>query len=299
MILRALKRALAWLRAPLNALHFALRRALRLSRGVPELVDEAKDGLFDYLPESDRSHAVDRERELWERYGLGPLRERSTRLVYRDNLYLLDALETVTRGLSPPQPGSLRAVDVGAQSWTYVVALQRFLSRWGSPGGRPLSLTGVEVDGWVVLRDLRSRHDHGVAHARSTGDDGVRYEVGDFAASKEQDLDVVTIFYPFLTRYALLQWGLPLRLYAPDRLIRRAFEALRPGGTLIVFNQTEIERNALIRLIDGLDGEIERSEAIDSRLVAYLDAAADRHATVVRRPAPGGPDPACATDGTG
>lgn len=283
MMPRPVKRVLAWLRAPLNALHFTVRRSLRLSLGVPVLVDEPKDGLFDYLPEPAVGEAYRRESELRERYELAPLRACSTRLVYRDNLYLLDALESVTSGITPPAPGSLRAVDVGSQSFTYAFALERFLSRWGGHR-RAVTLAGVEVDGWVVLRDLRSRRDHALAHVRSTGNPAVTYRVADFSVSDDRELDVVTLFYPFLTRYALLQWGLPLRLYAPERLIRRAFEALRPGGLLIVFNQTEVERNLLIRLIDGLDGEIERSEAIGSTLVTYLDETADRHATVVRRP---------------
>lgn len=278
-----LKSFLAWFRAPGNALHFAVRQTLRWSRGVPVLADEPKEGLFDYLADEHRPAALSREVVLRTRYGLDPLRQCSTRLVYRDNLYVIDALESVTRDAPPPGPGPLRALDIGSQSWTYVFGLERFLSRWGSEAPRDVALTGVEVDGWVVLRDLHSRRDHALAHVASTGNPSVTYRVEDILTTPERDLDVVTLFYPFLTRYALLQWGLPLRMLAPERIVARALSLLRPGGVLIAFNQTELERNLLVHLTDAREGEILRSEAIGSRLVSYLDAASDRHATVIRR----------------
>lgn len=277
------RRLLALLRAPLNELHFRLRRLLRWSRGVPALLDEPKDHLFDYLPPAERPAAEAREASLRARYDLSPLHGRSTRLVYRDNLYLVDALEAVTRDADAPGPGPLRALDVGSQSFTYAFGLHRFLTRWGTEAPRPVHLRGVELDGWVLLRDLRSRRDHALAHVASTGSPTVSYAVGDVLDVAERELDVVTLFYPFLTRYALLQWGLPLRFLAPERIVAHALSLLRPGGLLIVFNQTDVERDVLLHLVRAEDGDILRSEPIASRLVAYRDLAADRHATVVRR----------------
>ena len=87
-------------RSPLNAVAFGLRAALRFRRGVPQLRDETKSNLFDYLEAevadtNGRTHAERRATELAQRYGLAPLKRASTRLDYCDNLYLLDALETL------------------------------------------------------------------------------------------------------------------------------------------------------------------------------------------------------------
>ena len=38
-------------------------------------------------------------------------------------------------------------------------------------------------------------------------------------------------------------WGLPLRLFEPERLLAHVRDLLMPGGTLIVVNQGEVERD--------------------------------------------------------
>jgi hypothetical protein len=300
--------ALAFTRIPGNALSFGIRQGLRWSRGRPRLYQEDKQDLFAYLgtgPEAER--LVARAGELAERFRMGPLEALSTVSLYRKNLYLLDILEQATEGLPDfpageelpgpagrgagaapsaprPGPGRIKAVDVGSQDWHYVFGLERWLRHRGSPEGRPVSLKGIEIDGHGIYADLHSRRDYARAYAEQTGNPEASYETGDFLRSTERDCDVATIFYPFVTRYALLLWGLPMRCFAPARMIAKAAEVLRPGGWLLVFNHTAEEHGLFLRLGRAEAGlELMREGPAVSRLVDFHELVEDRRFSVWRK----------------
>lgn len=245
---------------------------------MPELPDEPKERLFAYLdgepagagllPSAprEREKAEARELELRKRYLLEPLRQRSTAAVYRKNLYLLDILERAAEGLDlppggrnahPSGRGPLKALDVGAQDWHYVFALERWLARGGAGRSgaarsageeREVTLRGVELDGYGIYPDLRARCDYARAYAAQTGNPSVAYEVADFLEVGGSDLDVLTWFYPFVARHHLLLWGLPLRHFAPERMLEKAARMLRPGGWLVAFTHTPPEQEAFLAL---------------------------------------------------
>ncbi len=270
------------MRAQLNALRFALRAALGFRRGRPPLVQEPKDALFDYLDAKGEHAAALEEAALRARYRLEPLAACSTRFDYRDNLYVLEALETVvgTHAFTPRSPdGALRVVDVGSKNFNYAFALERFFRRYGTAGGG-VSLLGVEVDGHVVYRDLYARCDYADAYAKQTGNPRVGYRVADFCTTPfEEPSDITTLLFPFVTRQALVRWGLPVRFFEPERLLQRALETT-PQGHLLVFSQTESERDTLVELLSRLGASTVRSVPLRSRLVHYHEAADERFATL-------------------
>ena len=284
----ALTKLLAFSRAPWNAVAFAARRRLRWERGKPDLRHEDKAGLFDYLDAGAQRDAMAREAALRERYDLRALAAQSTRVDYRENLYLLDVFERLI-GLdaaSGATPAPLRACDVGAKNWCYAFGLERFLQRWAGDG-RDVELRGVEIDGHGVYPDWHSRVDWARAYAAQTGNPQVHYCVADFLDEEVAGLDVVTMLYPFVSRYALVRWGLPVRLYQPGALFTRAVASLRPGGTLVVLNQTERERDRAVELAQSAGALLRSTQCAGSRLVAYHDAARDRCATLFHVPDPG------------
>ena len=259
-------RLLAFTRIPGNALSFLIREVLHWSKGRPALWQEDKADLFRYLG-SGEAAALERERALSLRYRLAPLKALSTAALYRKNLYLLDCLEQAASGLAPcgapgapltplepvaPEPiGSaapLRAADVGAQDWHYVFGLERWLRYGGDPAGRDVALTGIELDGHGIYPDFHSRADYARAYAEQTGNPSVRYLTGDFLRCPLEGLDLVTVFYPFVTRHALLLWGLPLRFFEPAGLLERAAAVTRPGGWLVVFCHTSEEQERFLAL---------------------------------------------------
>ena len=115
-------------------------------------------------------------------------------------------------------------------------------------------LRGLELDAYGIYRDGHSRADHARARAQSASVDGslVQFEVADAAYARLPEQDVVSLFFPFLSAYACLSWGAPLSRLRPRRLLERAVHSLRPGGWLVVANQTPREYLRLTRLLAGL-----------------------------------------------
>jgi SAM-dependent methyltransferase len=288
---------LAYTRAPGNAFSFWIRQTLRWSRGMPELPEEPKAAIFAYLaagrdarpdagtPGGDAAKAAEaREAELRTRYDMDPLWARSTAAIYRKNLYLIDILERAAEGLELPPPGEgpLRALDVGAQDWHYVFGLERWLSRSGVR--RAVSLRGIELDGYGIYPDLRSRRDYARAYAAQTGNPEAVYEVGDFMAAAGTNLDVITWFYPFVAPHHLLLWGLPLRHFRPARLIGKAACLLRPGGWLVVLAHTRSEHEAFLDLARAQGNlELVREGEARSPLVDFHADVEERRFSLWRR----------------
>ena len=282
---------LAFSRIPGNAFSFWIRRTLRWSRGAPALPHEPKADLFDYLPKPAEGQA--REAALRAQYRLQPLYDASTRALYRKNLYLIDILEQAAAGLPLPmaaartgaESGTLEAMDVGSQDWHYAFGLERWLRFFGgAPAGRRVALRGVEVDGYGIYPDFRSRKDYAGAYVRQTGNSDVTYEVGDIldvGSGNGAALDIVTIFYPFVTRHHLLLWGLPLRFFRPERLLEKAAELIRPGGWLLVFTHTLKEHELFVDLgkACGRFDLVREGNAL-SKLVDFHEDVEDRRFSV-------------------
>jgi hypothetical protein len=306
---------LAYTRIPGNALSFWIRQTLHWSRGIPKLPQEPKDGLFDYLnddgdDDADKSgtdagkesaRAEAREADLRERYHLEPLARASTAALYRKNLYLIDILEKATEGLPVPAPGleGIKALDVGSQDWHYVFGLERWL-RFADYAdrtqGRTLDLTGLELDGYGIYPDFHSRKDYAQAYAAQTGNPGIRYAVGDFLKSgvlksgvlqngeEAGGYDAITIFYPFVTRYQLLLWGLPLRFFSPRNFLARAAALTRPGGWLVVFCHSLREHELFLEMGKATETyTLLREGPALSDLVDFYEDVQDRRYSVWRK----------------
>ena len=271
------------MRTQLNALRFSVRNALGFRRGPPTLLQEPKTELFDYLERGAAKRAEARERELRKRYALEPLSACSTRFDYRDNVYLLDALETIIGGetFAARVPGeALRIVDVGSKNFNYAFALERFFRNRAGPRSE-VALLGVELDGHVVYRDWRARCDYAEAYVRQTENPRVAYRVADFCSIEGDSFDVATLLFPFVTRHALVRWGLPTRFFEPKRLFAKAIECT-PKGSLLVLSQTESERDVLLETVATLGVDVAASVPIPSRLVHYHDALTERFGTLLR-----------------
>lgn len=270
-------RGARWLKVPLNAVLFPLRRALRISRGPYTLRNEAKEALFDYLGPEARAAAEARERELRERFDLAAAHGCSARDDYREVLYHLDVLDGL--GALPPiaaaEDGStVRAIDVGSKDFRYALAIERWLRV--RTGARVL-LTGVELDGNGLYRSLHARRDRAEAFCRAVGSH-VRYVVEDFLAFRSEPVEVVTAFFPFVLPYSLVAWGLPLAHFAPERFFERYRELLVPGGLLLVANHTSEESARTLELVARAGGfRAVVSMPMRSPLVAYGHEIEDRH----------------------
>lgn len=266
---------------PFHAAAFALRRCLPLRARPLRHSNEDKARLFSYAGDDARS-LEKRERVLRKRYDLGALSDASSRDVYRENLYVIDALDRFVDGNTLGR--RVRALDVGSKDFRYATALARWLGHAGTRSPREVSLTGIELEGHRLHPDLRTRRDHAEAFAAEVGGAIVTYEVADFLARDEREVDVVFMLFPFVLEYALVRWGLPRSFFLPDRMLACVKASLRPGGLVVIFNHTEEERARQQELLTEAGFEIVSSDPLDSDLVDYASDLGERSITVARAP---------------
>ncbi len=290
-------------KAPGNALGFAMRRLIRWERGLAPLSSDGWEngkpgadglsGLFASRQGKEGAALLQRAAVLEKRYGLAPFRGSASKRVYLENLYLLDALDgfLAEEPLPPSAAPSWQTLDVGTGPWEYAPSLLAFLSRW--KGKRPVTLTGLEVDGHLLYPDFRSRADYARAYAAAAEKIGaenngteksspagcrasIRFE--DFLQVELPAQDIITLFYPFILPHQILAWGLPYRFLKPQVFLAKAVGLLKPGGRLLAFLHAEEERSPFERYIREAGGTILRSAAVASRMTPDWEDLSERRA---------------------
>jgi SAM-dependent methyltransferase len=271
---------LALLRAPALELSFALRSTLRWSRGTARLPHEPKEPWLRTLSPARQAEVA----ALVARHDLGALAAVSTVATFASCLQRLAVLERLDQARPVGPDGVVRAADFGCGDFHYAIALQRWLAGPGEPR-RQVVLRGFELDGHGLYRDGHSRADHARAHAALAAVDGgmVRFEVADATSVRLPEQDLVTLFFPFLGPFACLRWGLPLSRLRPRRLLRAAVRALRPGGWLLVANQTPAEHARLSRWLRPLPVTALAQVPMASDLVPWADSTTGQVLSVWRR----------------
>ena len=268
----------------LRGARFSMRNKIRWRRGLPVLKNEEKAELFDYLAVEEQKSALAEEVELRQRYSLGTLYEASSLVDYRDNIYLLSALSKIETYLSF-SGNKIRALDIGSKNWNYVYSLCQYLRFAGEAEGRELDLCGVEIDAYGIYSDLYSRHDYAQAYVKQAQveTDKIEYVVGDFLEKSYRDLDVVTLFFPFVLEEALTSWGLPKRHFEPHKLLQNALDALKANRFMVVTNQTGSEARQLNAYLNDLPGELIFQEPLPLKLVHYWAQTSERVLSLIKK----------------
>lgn len=127
-----------------------------------------------------------------------------------------------------PRPRALH--DVGCGGFAYARVLQLCFA--------PGTLVGVDVEGYRRLRDGANRRERVLGHLADLPN--AEFVVADYAAF-ERRADLVTTFFPFVTRAPHLAWRLPLSLLRPEALFAAIARNLEPGGELLMANHGETE----------------------------------------------------------
>ncbi len=243
-----LARLQRWMQSAYNAVDYPLREFFALQRGAPNLEAEPDRELFADLPDEGRRRAEARSTRLLSRYHLNSLRQLYPVDLIRKNLYYLDLLETTFPKDGIEFWGDVRAADIGPSHWFYVRALHAFLTWYQCPEGRKTALFGFEPDAYRIYPDFHSRRDHARAHIQGLEQVDFLPErfLGDCGT-----FEVITQFFPFVFLEDHLAWGLPRRLFTPQRLIAAITESLSGGGVLLVVNQGEEEHQRQLELLKG------------------------------------------------
>lgn len=180
--------------------------------------------------------AYSRAAELGARYDLERWGSFCALGDWRESLYVLDLLDRLGSRELPPG----RCLDVGSKNGCYLPGLATAVPRgWDA----------VELDAHRRYAWGATRRAYGEAMARRF--EGCRFIAGDVSVL-EGPWALVTWFLPFVSEAPLAAWGLPLRCFAPEALLRHVLDRLVPGGTLLIVNQGQDEAEAQAALFERI-----------------------------------------------
>lgn len=238
-----------------NGGFFYLRQRIKFRRGGYR---EEPGRRADLPPHLQSALDGPRSRELETELQLDRFRDGLSDETYVVTLFFADLLEQTFRQGSffAALPPAIDILDVGSKNFESAPALFAAMSQCGrSPGTPPrtVRLTGIEIDAFRVTRDLFSRADKAAYYLNLLPSPAGphRFIPGDLLEHYET-YDLVTWFRPFLHPFPLLRWGLPLGLLQPERLLAHTCELVRPGGVLLILNQTAEESSQQEQLTANL-----------------------------------------------
>jgi len=162
---------------------------------------------------------------LQARYGLC-FESRYGRHTSLANYAYLDLLDQAWAAADRPVPTGGLVTDVGCANFWYAQTLHRFF--------RPAKLTGVDVEGYRLYPTGYSRYDAAAGYVADLPQ--TSFVTADYCEMDEQ-ADVITAWFPFVTPAPVLAWRLPLTVFSPERLFARIARNLSAGGTLFMVNQ--------------------------------------------------------------
>jgi hypothetical protein len=247
---QGLETVLAWL---LNPFFFRARNVIRFRRKKSFCdASVALSSLPQYAQDQLKSP---RHEYLAAKYGLQVYQEHLSYSSLYGAYFFLDVLKQ-SHDLVPWNLGRashVRVLDVGTKNFDAAPALYRFFKKLESDDmSRKVEITGIEIDAFRVYRSLYSRFDVGQFFKNlitvPAGEETHRYLPGDFI-HHEDKYDAITCFFPFVTSFALLAWGLPNSKLSPKRFVDHLMASLAPGGTAIILNQTEQERDLQVKIL--------------------------------------------------
>ncbi|MDR4495726.1 MAG: hypothetical protein AB7P17_01485 [Nitrospirales bacterium] len=156
------------------------------------------------------------------------------------NYAYLDLLDRAKHALKWAVPTGQHVCDLGSANFAYAAALSTFF--------QPIRLVGVEVDGYRLYCNGRSRLDYARGHIQDLP--RTDYVVADYRQFN-QSAHFISAWFPFVTPQPLLAWRLPLSLFDPNAILARVANNLIVGGTFAMINHSLAEARVAHHLVEA------------------------------------------------
>ncbi|HEY8278019.1 MAG TPA: hypothetical protein VIH99_00255 [Bdellovibrionota bacterium] len=226
-----------------NRIFWNLRSRLRWSRGGYQETGAGALDLSEEEKKIEKAFAFDRYRIC-----LSPE-------VYKKNLWTLWVLARLLKPHLRSAHSPDEILEPGCQDFARLPALRAFF-RSHEP-----RITGLEIDPFPILRDMRSRWDKAQYYLNLDKSED-RYREADFF-SWDRPSDIICCFYPFVSAHPALAWGLPAWLGDADAWVRSFTRNLRAGGLLLVVHQGEWEEEEFDRARDASGLRLLQRESLE------------------------------------
>jgi len=229
-----------------NEIDFFLRQNIHLKREYKG-VKENKNDLFRELAPQKALLAKEKEQLLLKKYSLDYLKSNSTRRNYLENLAVIELLEYCFKEENFPDK-TIKILDIGSKNWFYASGEWNFFKKHKK--SQDFFLEGIELDGFRVYSDFHTRYDYAQFYTKNLPN--THYIVKDLLNHNEK-YDFIIWFFPFVTEFPLLEWGLPLSKFQPEKMLKHAFTLLNPNGKMLIVNQDKNEHQIQQELLNKLN----------------------------------------------
>lgn len=183
--------------------------------------------------------------DLSNKYG-DLLSQNTTRRNFLLNLYYLKVFD---KYLSQKAKENLSVLDIGSKNWEYVKSEHVFFKSFV----KDFTLNGIELDAYRMCSNFYNRYEISKFYTKNLTN--TNYIPGDFI-EHQQKYDCIIWILPFITKYPLIKWGLPLKYFKPQEMLLHAYNLLNPEGELLIINQGEDEYLIQQELAGKTDAEI-------------------------------------------
>lgn len=154
----------------------------------------------------------------------------------------------------------LSVLDIGSKNWEYVRGEYRFFKQYCEN----LTIDGVEIDAYRLYSNFYSRYEYAKFYIR--GLDGANYYADDLLNIKGE-YDYIVWFLPFVAKYPLKRWGLPEKLFMPEKLLEHAHSLLKKE--MLIINQGKEEAEIQKKLLEQLKIPYKELGELNSSVFAY------------------------------
>lgn len=177
-----------------------------------------------------------------------------------ENLYIEDILSQSF--IIRQNKESLRVLDIGSKNWFYAKGEYSFFRRFSEN----IYLDGVEVDAHRLYSNFYSRYETAKYYIKDL--DGVNYIAGNLLDIKKK-YDYITWFLPFVVKEPHIYWGLPKKLFCPEKMLHYACSLLDVDGEMLIVNQGEEEARIQKDMLNKLNVKHIELGEIKSKYLEY------------------------------
>lgn len=242
-----------WLDNIKNSVDFFLRQHLIFSRKNYSEQNENKEGLLA------SPKALEKEQELVAKYDLDYLKNNSTRPNYIENLYTIDILDNYLKINSKTD---LKVLDIGCKNWFYAKGEYFFFKKYCDN----LKMDGIELDSNRLYTNFYSRKQ--VARFNIKDLKNTNYIEGNLLRHSGKYNYIIWIL-PFVVKDPLIKWGLPVKYFQPVELLKKAYDLLETGGSMLIINQGEDEYEIQQKLCEKLEIKYNTFGEVKSEFLTY------------------------------
>lgn len=214
-----------WFENIKNSVDFFLRQHLTFSRKNYFEQNEDKEGLLA------KPKALDKEQELINKYDLEYIKNNSTKQNYLENLYTIDILD---KYLKIDFTKDLKVLDIGCKNWFYAKGEYFFFKKYCDN----LKMDGIELDSNRLYTNFYSRKQVALFHIKDLKN--TNYIEGSLLNHAGKYNYIIWIL-PFVIKDPLIKWGLPIKYFQPAELLKKAYDLLENGGSMLIINQGKYE----------------------------------------------------------